>query len=76
MPTSISQSAHEVSREEIRARLGDPSLTIVDVLPAEAYASGHIAGALNLPVMEIHERARRLLPDLKQEIVVYCGGFT
>ena len=71
-----SEAVPHVSREEIRSRLGDPSLALVDVLPAEAFASGHIPGSLSLPVEQINGRARHLLPDLNQEIVVYCANFT
>jgi rhodanese-related sulfurtransferase len=76
MSSTPSESIRHVSREEIRSRLGDPSLALVDVLPAEAFASGHIPGSLSLPIAQINERAPQLLRDLDQEIVVYCGSFT
>ncbi len=64
----------EISREELRRRLRDSSLTIVDVLPAVSYAAGHIPGALSIPLEEIASRARELLPDRAAEIVVACGN--
>lgn len=70
------ESIPEISYEEIRARLGDPSLVLVDVLPREAFAAGHIPGSIGLPVAEISERARRLLPASARAIVVYCASFT
>ena len=66
----------EISREELRRRLRDSSLTIVDVLPAESYAAGHIPGALSVPLELVGSRARELLPDRDAEIVVYCGNLT
>ena len=66
----------EVSREEIRARLKDPSLALVNVLPPETFEAAHIPGSLNLPVSWIDQRALDVLPDKSREIVVYCGGFT
>jgi rhodanese-related sulfurtransferase len=48
----------------------------VDVLPAESYAAGHIAGALSLPLEQVASRAQELLPDRSAEIAVYCGKFT
>lgn len=66
----------DISREEILDRLNDPTLTIVDVLPASAYETGHIPGAINLPVAEVEERAATLLPDPAAEIAVYCAKFT
>jgi rhodanese-related sulfurtransferase len=65
-----------ISREELRTRLRDRSLIIVDVLPKEAYAEAHIPGAVSLPVAEIEAKARQVIPNLTQEIVVYCGGPT
>lgn len=66
----------EISRDEIKRRLHDPSLVLVDVLPKEAYAVEHIPGSLNLPLAEIRERAFELVPDLGAEIAVYCAKFT
>ena len=66
----------EISRDEIQQRLHDPSLIVVDVLSSDAYAAGHIPGALSLPVAEIPVRAREVLPDRAAEIAVYCARFT
>lgn len=65
-----------ISRAELRERLADRALAIVDVMPAASFRSGHIAGSVNLPLAEIQTKARRLLSDLTQEIAVYCGGPT
>ena len=69
-------SSSEISREELHRRLHDPSLKIVDVLPAISYAEAHIPGAINLPLEQVHDHARELLPDLAADIAVYCGKFT
>ncbi|HZC45925.1 MAG TPA: rhodanese-like domain-containing protein [Candidatus Acidoferrum sp.] len=71
-----SPAEHEISRDEIRRRLGDSSLTIVDVLQAESYAVAHIPGAIGLPLEQVTARAREVLPDLTADIAVYCGKFT
>jgi rhodanese-related sulfurtransferase len=73
MPTS---EIPEIDRDEIERRLHDPSFLLVDVLSKEAYAGGHIPGAVNLPLADIPRRAREVLPDPSQEIAVYCGGGT
>ena len=69
-------SDSEISREELHRRLHDSSLTIVDVLPSISYAEAHIPGAINLPLEQVHDHARELLPDLNADIAVYCGKFT
>jgi rhodanese-related sulfurtransferase len=74
-PTIVSD-VPEISREEFRRRLNDASLTILDVLPAESYATGHIPRALSLPLHSIASNAPELLPDRSVEIIVYCGKFT
>jgi len=65
-----------ISREELRRRLASASLAVVDVLPAESYAAGHIPGSISLPFDEIVSRAREVLPDRNAEIAVYCAKFT
>src|SRR4026208_117396 len=65
-----------ISRDELRAGLRDRSLIVIDVLPKEAYAEAHIPGAVSLPVAEIEAKARQVIPNLTQAIVVYCGGPT
>ena len=69
-------SDSEISRDELHRRLHDPKLTILDVLPAISYAQSHIPGAINLPLEQVHDHARELLPDLNADIAVYCGKFT
>ena len=76
MAEAVKQAVPEITREEIRARLGASSFALIDVLPAESYRAGHIPGAASLPIAQIGERATTLLPDRTQEIAVYCGGFT
>jgi len=65
-----------ISREEILERLQDRALAIVNVMPKETFAEGHIPGSLNLPVAEIESRARQLIPNSAQEIAIYCAGPT
>lgn len=66
----------DISRDELRARLNDPRLAVVNVMPKETFRAGHIPNCINLPVPDINSRAREFLPDLAQEIAVYCAGPT
>jgi rhodanese-related sulfurtransferase len=63
-----------ISHDELRARLRDRGLVIVDVMPKETYAEGHIPRSINLSVAEIENKARQLIPSLTQEIAIYCAG--
>jgi rhodanese-related sulfurtransferase len=66
----------EISRKEIRARLQDPALLLVNVMPKETFEAEHIPRSINLPLAEIEKCARRVLLDFMQEIAVYCSGPT
>jgi len=65
-----------ISREEILARLGDRALVILNVMPKETFADGHIPGSINLPVVDVEAKARQLIANFNQEIAVYCAGAT
>jgi rhodanese-related sulfurtransferase len=73
-PSAVHSSV--VPREEIVARLQDPSFVLVNVLPKDAFAAGHIPRSINLPVAEIESRAPHLFPHRGREITVYCAGPT
>jgi rhodanese-related sulfurtransferase len=70
------EASSDISRNELRNGLRSGRLTLVDVLPEESYAMGHIPGAISLPFENLTDRARELLPDLHAQIVVYCAKFT
>jgi rhodanese-related sulfurtransferase/DNA-binding transcriptional ArsR family regulator len=61
-----------VSMEELLARAKRDDVIVLDTRPAQEYAAGHIAGALSIPVDELHRRLRRLRRD--REYVAYCRG--
>ncbi|MGH2995476.1 MAG: sulfurtransferase, partial [Gaiellaceae bacterium] len=71
-----------IAADEIAARLGDSSLTIIDARLPERYrgevepidpVAGHIPGAVNLPYDQFGAGvAEDLLHD--EEVVVYCGS--
>jgi len=59
-----------VSLDEAKAALDAGTAVIVDVRSAEAYAGGHIAGAVNVPLAELESRLGEL--DKAQWIITYC----
>jgi rhodanese-related sulfurtransferase len=66
----------QISRDEMVARLDDPSLTIVNVLPRESWRTKRIRGSLSLPLAELRDRASAVLPDKEADIAVYCASET
>ncbi len=65
-------SLEPVSRKELRQRSKDGLVTVLDVRPAEEYESGHIPGAINVPLKEI-EKYMADLPRGK-DVIAYCRG--
>lgn len=67
--------AHETDPSDVRTDLeaGQTGFVIVDTRSAEAYALGHVPGALSLPHAEIDERSIAALP-LGALAVTYCWG--
>ncbi len=61
-----------ISFDELRARLRDDTVILVDVRPALEYAAGHIAGAISIPYDEIESRLREIPKN--KEVVAYCRG--
>jgi len=73
---SDAASVPQIFRDELAARLHDPSLTLVNVLPASAWKAQRIQGSLSLPEAEIVTRAASVLPDRNADIAVYCASPT
>ena len=61
-----------VGKEELRQRIADGGLVIVDVRPEVEYRQGHIAGARSVPVEGLESQLAELPNDC--EIVAYCRG--
>ncbi|MCB4321516.1 metalloregulator ArsR/SmtB family transcription factor [Alcaligenes sp. 13f] len=61
-----------ISREELLSRLKDDAVTLIDVRPESEFSSGHIPGALNVP-LGLLEACIGQFPST-QEIVAYCRG--
>jgi rhodanese-related sulfurtransferase len=63
----------EIGRDEVR-RLLDEDAQLVEVLPAPDYADEHVAGAVNIPLKELDERAPHEL-DRDRPVIVYCNDY-
>lgn len=53
-----------------RARAG--LVTVIDVRPREEYLSGHVPGAVNVPLNELEKHLREF--DREKEVIAYCRG--
>jgi rhodanese-related sulfurtransferase/DNA-binding transcriptional ArsR family regulator len=64
--------ATEISRDELRDRASAGDVVVLDVRPVEEYRSGHVPGAVSMPVDELADRLAELPDDI--DVVVYCRG--
>jgi len=62
----------EISREELRERMRQGVVTVIDVRPVEEFLAGHLPGAVNITVEALAERLGDLDPG--REIIAYCRG--
>jgi phage shock protein E len=45
---------------------------VLDVRTPQEFASGHVAGAINLPVDQVEKRISELVPSKDTPLIVYC----
>ncbi len=61
-----------VTLKELRRLVREGDVTVVDVRPALEFESGHIPGALSIPVAELKRRLREIPKE--REVIAYCRG--
>jgi rhodanese-related sulfurtransferase len=61
-----------VSTKDLKSKLDQKQVTVVETLAPERYREAHIPGALNIPPERIRELAPQLLPNRDAEIITYC----
>jgi len=64
--------AEAVGMDELLRRARSTDVVVLDTRPAREYLAGHIAGAISVPIDELHRRLRDLTKD--KEYVAYCRG--
>jgi rhodanese-related sulfurtransferase len=61
-----------ITAEQLRERLNQGNVVLLDVRPEAEYQAGHIRGAVSMPVAHLEQRLA-LLPK-KKVVVAYCRG--
>lgn len=69
---TVKDELEPIPRRELLERARKGIVTVLDVRPPEEYASGHVPGAMNVPLKELAKRLKELPQD--QEVVAYCRG--
>jgi rhodanese-related sulfurtransferase len=61
-----------ISRHELRRRLKEGVVTLLDVRPDDEFAAGHLPNAINIPLRDLPRRLRELPKN--RDVVAYCRG--
>ena len=61
-----------LSREELLRRAKDGLVTVLDVRPPDEFASGHLPGAVNIPLSDLGKRLKYIPKN--HEVIAYCRG--
>lgn len=61
-----------MTRAELRERIGDGDVIVIDVRPETEFDAGHIAGAMSVTLKELERRLDQLPND--RLVVAYCRG--
>jgi rhodanese-related sulfurtransferase len=65
---------NSIDRDEVRRLIAEEGAQLVEVLPAKEFGEEHIAGATNIPLKELDQRAGREL-DRNRPVIVYCNDY-
>lgn len=61
-----------MTRAQLRERLRDRDVVVLDVRPSPEFAAGHIPGAWSVPISDLQQRLRDIPTDT--QVVAYCRG--
>ncbi|MBQ2246737.1 MAG: rhodanese-like domain-containing protein [Selenomonadales bacterium] len=65
--------AERITAQEAKARMEkNPQAIVLDVRTEAEYRSGHIKGAVLLPLDRLEAEALAVLPNKEAEILIYC----
>jgi rhodanese-related sulfurtransferase/DNA-binding HxlR family transcriptional regulator len=70
--TQDGDDTEQIGREELLRRVEAGVAIVLDVRPVPEFATGHIPGAISIPLEELPDRLSELPADV--EVVAYCRG--
>lgn len=70
VPQGDKSEVSRIAAEDLREKTKANSVLVIDVRDAASYASGHIPGALHIPMASVEANLDRIPKD--REIVTYC----
>jgi rhodanese-related sulfurtransferase len=61
-----------INKDELQKRMQTDGVVVLDVRPDEEYKSGHIPGAISIPLPELKRRINEIPQN--SEVIAYCRG--
>jgi len=65
-------SYQKLEQDKAYEQLNDEEIILLDVREVHEFDSGHIKGAILLPLGDIGSKSEEVLPDKEAKIFVYC----
>ena len=69
---TVKDDLEPIPRDELINRIKEGSVVVLDVRPPEEFTSGHVPGAVNVPLNGLEDYLQKL--DTTQEVIAYCRG--
>lgn len=69
---ALGDELEPLDAEALMQRVRAGRCVVLDVRPTEEYASGHIPGAISIPLADLESRIHEISGDV--EVVAYCRG--
>lgn len=74
--TPSSQGVRYITHDQLmKIFASGEKFVLVDVLSADDYKTGHIAGAVSIPIRSMSESYARTRIPAGSRVIVYCNGF-
>jgi rhodanese-related sulfurtransferase len=70
----LKQSAHRVGPLEATHLINHQNAVVLDIRSQEAFRSGHIIGAISLPLMDLEKKYKKIEKYSKQPIIIVCAA--
>lgn len=63
----------EISAKDLKKILNqNKNAVLLDVRSKQEYSEGHLNGSISIPYYEIESKAKKIIPNRKDLIIVYC----
>jgi len=72
LPPLTESQVPRIAVSEAKAAVDSGAATLVDVRSVEAYAKGHAAGAMSIPLVNFEDNINNLSFEKDQWIITYC----